>query len=99
MLLHVGDTTGRDEVKVPKPPGDWVDPAPNIERGGATFDKVDNPGGWSIFSYLPDFFSVSKGGQCKFNCLQDVCHTVPPNEDKKKGGRRGIRRWCEVDYC
>ena len=34
-----------DEVKFHKAPAGWVDPAPNIEKGGATFDKVDNPGG------------------------------------------------------
>ena len=50
VLLHAGDTMDPDEIKFPKPPDDWVDPAPNTAKGGATFDKVYNPCGCSSFS-------------------------------------------------
>ena len=68
------------EVKVPKPPYDWFDPAPNTSKGGHTFDKVYNPGTWSSFYYLPEFLSRSQGGQYKFHCLPDGCQPVLPNE-------------------
>ena len=48
VLIHVGYTMNPDEVKVPKPPDDWVGPASNTAKGGATFNKVDNPGRWSL---------------------------------------------------
>ena len=57
VFLHVGDTMEPDEFKVPKPPHDWVEPAPNIAKGESTFDKVDNPDGCSSFSHLPVFES------------------------------------------
>ena len=50
VLPHFGDTMDPDEVKVPKPPDDWVNPSPNTANGGATFEKVDNLGVWSSFS-------------------------------------------------
>ena len=52
-----------DEVKFHKAPDDWVDPAPNTAKGYPTFDKLNNPGGWSGFSYCPLFVSGSQGGQ------------------------------------
>ena len=45
VLLHGGDTMYPDEVKVPKATDDWVDPDSNTAKGGATFNKVDNPCG------------------------------------------------------
>ena len=62
MLLHDGDTMNPDEVKVPKAPDDWVEPAPNTAKGEPTFDKVDNPGGWSSFSCRPLFAYGAQGG-------------------------------------
>ena len=44
-----------DEVKLPKPPYDWVDSDPKIAKGEPTFQKVYNPGGWGSFSYRPIF--------------------------------------------
>ena len=49
-LLHVGDTMDPDEVNAPKSPDGLVGTAPNIERGGGAFDKVDNSWGWISFS-------------------------------------------------
>ena len=39
-LLNVGFTMDPDEVKVPKAPYDWVDPATNTTKWEPTFDKV-----------------------------------------------------------
>ena len=92
------------EFKVPKPTDEWVDPATNTAKGGDTFGKVDNPGGWSSFSYRPAFVSGEQGGQYKFCFVTDGCQPVPPNEDDSeifthggyifstKGGRRGNMR-------
>ena len=106
MFLHVGDTMDPDEVKVLKSPDNWVEPPTNTAKGEHTFDKVDNPGGWSSFSYRPVFTSGSQGGECKEHCLPAGYQPVPPNEDdgairthggwnfSTKGGRRGkIRMW------
>ena len=70
-----------DEVKFPKPPYDWVDPVPNTANEESNFNKVDNLGGWSSFSYCPVFASVAQEVQYKFHCLPDCCQPVSPNED------------------
>ena len=80
-LIHVGYTMEPDEVKVPKELDDWFDTAPKKSEGGTTFGKVDNPGGWIIFSYRPLFASGAQGGKYKANYLPYGCHPVPPNED------------------
>ena len=80
VLLHSGVTMDPDELKVPKAPDEWVYPAPNTLKGGSTFEKVDNPGRWSSFSYRPALASESQGGQYKARCLPAGCQAVPPNE-------------------
>ena len=50
VFLNLGYTMDPNEVKVPKLPDDWIEPSPNTAKGGPTFDKVDNLGGWSRFS-------------------------------------------------
>ena len=81
VLLHVGDTMDPDEVKVPKPPDDWVGHDTNTAKGEPTLYKVENSGGWIRFSYRPVFASGSQGGQYKFHFIPDSCQPVPPNED------------------
>ena len=54
---------------------------PNTAKRESKFDKLDNPGIWSSFSYRPVFVSVSQGVQYKDNFLPAVCQPVPPNED------------------
>ena len=60
LLLHVEYTMDPDKVKVPKPPDEWVDRDPKTEEGEPTFDKVDNQGRCSSFSYRPLFSSGSQ---------------------------------------
>ena len=50
VLLHAGETIYPDEFKVPKVPYNWVEPSTNTEKRWPTFDKMENQGGWSIFS-------------------------------------------------
>ena len=63
VLIHVGYTMKPYEVKVLKAPDDWVEHDPKTAKGEPTFDKLDNPGGWSSFSYRLIFVSGSQGGQ------------------------------------
>ena len=51
VLIFVGYTMDPDEFKVPKPPDDWFGSSSNTAKGVPTFEKVDNPGRWSNFSY------------------------------------------------
>ena len=107
MLLNVGYTMYPDEVTVPKPPNDWVDPSPNITKGGPIINKVDNPGIWSSFYYRPVFASGTQVGQYKFHFILAGFQLVKPHEEDalifthggwnflpmvKEGGRLG---WCE----
>ena len=79
VLLHTGHNMYPDEVKVPKSPDDWVDPATNTSKGDPTFEKVENPGRWSSFSYRPVFDSGAQRLQYNSRCLPYGCHPVPPN--------------------
>ena len=51
------------------------------QRRGADFDKVDNPGGWCIFSYCFVFMFGAQGGQYKSHCLPDGFYPLSLNED------------------
>ena len=43
------------ETKIPKPPDDWVEPAPNVEAKEPAFLNVDNPGNWHRYYFRPKF--------------------------------------------
>jgi hypothetical protein len=38
-------------------------------KGEATFPQVDNPGGWSEFTFRPTFVTAKKGGMYKGRAL------------------------------
>jgi hypothetical protein len=52
--------------KRPGPPKDWV--PPSAKNGVPEFNKVDNPGGWSSFTFQPKFKKVTtaKGKSLKY---------------------------------
>ena len=77
VLLRVGDTMELDEVNVPKSSDDWFEPTTNTANGEPIFDKVDNPDGWSGFSYRLVFVPGEQGGQYMAHCLPYSCHSVP----------------------
>ena len=72
-------------------PAGWVPPQipdgwkPNKARGSQpkNFDEVDNPGGWSEFSYQARF-SKEKGGEYKYHCLPTGATPVPKDESTGK---------------
>ena len=43
VLLHIGDTMEPDEVNLPKPPDDCVEPDTNKAKRGNTFQKSGQP--------------------------------------------------------
>ena len=56
---------------------------------GATFDKVENPGGFSSFYFCPVFASVEQGGQYKAHGIPFDCQSIPPNEDNNAISTQG----------
>jgi hypothetical protein len=44
----------------PQVPPNWKPKTINVEWGEPTFDKVDNPGGWSVYTYQPVFNKEKK---------------------------------------
>ena len=57
VFLHFGETMDPDAVKVPKPPDDWVDPAPNKARGGGYLRQSGQPS-WMDYPLLPPCICV-----------------------------------------
>eukprot|EP00957_Ditylum_brightwellii_P167391 12743811-Ditylum_brightwellii.AAC.1 len=53
VLLKVGNTVNPDHVKTLTVPADWSDPVVNKKWIEPNFDKADNPGGWSSYSFKP----------------------------------------------
>ena len=80
-FLHVGENMDPDEVKVPKPPNDCIDPDTNTAKGDPEFNKLYIPCGQSSCSYRNVFKSVSHVGQYKFHCIPARFQPVHPNED------------------
>ena len=110
MLLHVGDTMDPDEVKIPKASYDWVYPAPNTSKGGANFDKVDNPVIWSSSSHHPIFASgekkantrliVSQLAAIQFRQMNTALQYIHTEGGffSTKGARRGGGGWHEGEH-
>ena len=44
-----------ERVSIAKPPDNWKPKAPKVEVGEPEFPEVDNPGGWSEFTFKPKF--------------------------------------------
>eukprot|EP00957_Ditylum_brightwellii_P022506 1698178-Ditylum_brightwellii.AAC.1 len=55
VLLKVGNTADSDQVKTLVVPADWSDPSANKKWSEPNFNKVDNPGGWSNYPFMPTF--------------------------------------------
>eukprot|EP00957_Ditylum_brightwellii_P087521 6662793-Ditylum_brightwellii.AAC.1 len=55
VLLKVGDTVDSDCVRTPSVPHNLMDPASNKKWSEPDFDEVNNPGGWSSYSFKPMF--------------------------------------------
>ena len=66
----------------PGAPEDWTPNAPRIARGEpASFADVDNPGGWSSFTFQPKFDKASK---YKYHALPTGATPVKPDSEGKR---------------
>jgi hypothetical protein len=65
----------------PGQPEDW-NPRVNSSRGEPPMDDVDNPGGWSSFTYRPMF--QAKGGQYIGHAMPAGATAVPISEETGK---------------
>lgn len=76
--------------KPPKAPSNWTIPAAKVDKGEpASFDLVDNPGGWSDYTYVAKFKQNKSGGSYIHHALPTGVTPVPANAD----GKRIINGW------
>lgn len=68
---------------------DWRTPPADKEKGEPGFKDVDNPGGWSSFSYCPVFKREKWRKKYKYHCLPACCVPVTKNKD----GKRILEGW------
>ena len=71
----------------PGPPEDW-NPKVNSSRGEPPMDDVDNPGGWSSFTFRPMF--QAKGGQYIGHAMPAGATVVPKSEETWKRQSQGF---------
>ena len=78
------------KIKIHYVPKDWKTPPADKAKCEPDFQDVDNPGGWSSYSYRP-VFKKEKNGEKKYkhHCLPTGCIPVPKNKD----GKRIIDGW------
>jgi hypothetical protein len=74
FVCEVKDNTSNSSLygappcwSAPSAPDDW-NPTVNINRGEPRFEDVDNPGGWSTYTFRPMF--EPRGGKY-------ICHAMP----------------------
>ena len=85
ILLHrnngsESNTHFNMNLQYPKEPDDWVDPEPKRDKEEPLFSTVDNPGGWSSYSFNPKFVS----GRYDGHYLPTGCTPVPTNESGER---------------
>jgi len=71
----------------PCAPADWKEPTIKESRGQpkCDFGKIDNPGGWSSFTFRPKFqYLNSKPVKYLYHCLPTGCKPVPPGRNGKR---------------
>jgi len=85
----------------PGAPDGWTPPARDEAAGEPPFNEVDNPGGWTQYTYRPRYGVVKKivksNGQRKeikvkkymHHCLPAGCTPVPTDKD----GKRMLKDW------
>ena len=71
----------------PQVPPNWRPPSPNIEWGEPSFDKVDNPGGWSNYTYQPVFNKEKK--KYLYHAMPSGATVVPKDTVTGKRERNG----------
>ena len=72
----------------PQPPEGWVHKA-DTERGEPLFSQVDNPGGWSPYTFRAKFTARGKKGTYTHHEMPDRAQVVPINA----AGHREVNGW------
>ena len=75
---------GIDDVKIPQPSSDYVEPLANDKRGKPEFKDVDNPGNWPRYYFRPQFASRSKTARYKQHSLPTGAVPFPVNSEGKR---------------
>ena len=53
VVLSQGEMEAIHNVKIPGSPEDWRPLPDKTEKGEPQFELIDNPGGWSSFTFRP----------------------------------------------
>ena len=83
----------------PAPPETWKPNKPRNGQPTGHFSTLDNPGGWSQYSFQPRF-EAKAGGKYLYHCLPTGATPVPPNVDGKRfasGWEFNYRGWARAE--
>jgi hypothetical protein len=73
------------DIKMFKPPNDWVPANADPSRGLPSFNQIDNPGNWSSYCFKPTFEGRAKDSKYKCHALPTgeplPCHWIHPQEN------------------
>ena len=73
-------------IKIPGAPDDWSHPAAETEQGEPSFENVDNPGGWSSFTFRAEYEKGRGTGGYKLYIFPTGASPVPLIEGERKVG-------------
>ena len=77
-----------EDWQPPQPPEDWVH-VPDISHGEPPFADVDNPGGWSPYTFQAKFTVHGKKGTYSHHEMPAGAQVVPKNA----AGDREVNGW------
>lgn len=72
----------------PSPTDDWLH-TPDVARGKPQFALVDNPGGWSPYTFQAIFLARGKSGKDLYHEILATAQVVPKNS----AGERTVNGW------
>ena len=64
-------------IKIPGAPDNWSHPAAKTEQGEPSFENIDNPGGWSSFTFRSEYEKGRGTGDYKLH----RCHLTLDNQN------------------
>ena len=79
-----GDIESMHAIKIPGAPEDWSHPAAKTEQGEPSFENVDNPGGWSSFTFRAEYEKGQGPGDYKLHIFLTGASPVPLVDGERK---------------
>ena len=67
VVLSQGDIISMHAIKIPGATDNWSHPAAKREQGEPSFENVDNPGGWSSFTFRTEYEKERGTGDYKLH--------------------------------